>query len=99
MNDQHLIALEEANRVRFGIAAVKREIADGTLTVGEAVFDPRAQSMRLWTLLACQRLWGPRRVSCFLAFMLIGEDRRVRELTDRQRELVGERLEPRRKAA
>lgn len=95
---QHLKALRRANRVRLGLAAVKAEVAAGDLTVAEALEDPRAVSLQLDELLMCQRRWGRARARrAILAASSAGglivplsENRRVGDLTPRQRERIAE---------
>jgi len=90
---QHMDALARANAIRFGIAAVKREVKAGTLTVADALLDERAQPMKLGALLLAQWRWGPDRVRLLCGHMLISEVRRVRDLTTRQRGEIAWRLD------
>lgn len=85
---QYMSALADANRSRLAQADVKHEIADGTLTVADALTDPRAQTMRIGDLLTSQHRWGTTRTNRLLAQVMIGERRKVRDLTDRQQHLI-----------
>ena len=65
--EQHLRALEYANRVRLARARMKRKIAAGELSVTEVVLDCpwQAHSMSISDLLMSQKRWGRTRcVGC-----------------------------------
>lgn len=89
--EQHMQALEQANRVRFARADLKRRVGTGEVSV-EAVLDPdaaipmEAESMGIGLLLAAQKRWGAKRAGTFLRPLGIGERREVGKLTRRQRE-------------
>jgi hypothetical protein len=51
-------SLERANAVRFGQVAVRRAIGAHELSIGAALVDPRASSMRVFDLLMYQFGWG-----------------------------------------
>ena len=87
-NKQQAAALNEANRVRFNAADVKREMRDGRLLLEDAVFDERAQSIVLRTLLMTRKRVGPVRVDRLLRRLEINGQRRIGDLTDRQRQVV-----------
>ena len=57
---QHMRALEQANRVRLARAELKRQVADGELTVAEIVLNCpwEAESMKISDLLTSQHRWG-----------------------------------------
>ena len=91
---QPLRALELANRVRSVRAQLKREVADGRLTVG-AVIDrcpTEASGMALGELLRSQTHWGPARCSRLLTSVGVSEARALGVLTDRQRKALVARL-------
>ncbi|MFZ0386150.1 MAG: hypothetical protein WAL22_10825 [Solirubrobacteraceae bacterium] len=92
---QRLQALELANVVRSARAQLKREIAAGVVTVAEVLGDPppEAEGCSLRELVACQRGWGRRRCTSFLAAYEIGERKLIRELTTCQRDLLAAELE------
>ncbi len=101
MTPQHLRALELANAAKQDHAAVKREIASGGLSVADALTDPRAGSLTVLAVLVAQPGWGPSRARRALAATggrdgawSIAEDRRVRDLTDRQRWAVVAAVKP-----
>jgi hypothetical protein len=92
---QHLSALQRANVVRRASAQIKREIAAGETTVRAALYDERAGCIPVLDLLMAQRRWGRQRSVKLLANLgpwtptgsscSIRENRRVDELTQRQR--------------
>lgn len=95
---QHLAALEKANRHRFAAAEIRRELFEGRITAAEALYDERAQSLTIERLLASQYRWGPQRAARLLRRLdspiPVHENRRVRDLTERQRTLLVEALRP-----
>jgi hypothetical protein len=92
---QRLQALGQANVIRSARAQLKREIATGAVTVAGVLGDPppEAEGCSLRELLACQRGWGRRRCTRFLAAYEISERKLIRELTTRQRDLLAAQLE------
>ncbi len=84
-------ALDVANRVRIGMADVKREIGEGRLSIAKALDDPRAAGMTIFDLLLAQRRWSSRRTADFLEPLRISELRRVDSLTPRQRSFLAAR--------
>ena len=99
---QSLMALQDANQKRCAMAAVRSEISalgleEGRLLVA-GILDgelerPAAQAMTIWRLLTAITRLGPSRVERYLrrANVITG-DRRVRELTNRQRVAVAAQL-------
>jgi len=87
---QHLRALERANRVRLVRAELKRQVAEGELTVAEVVLDApwEAESMAVADLLTSQRRWGRTRVRRFLAQVPLTENKTIGSMTERQRQAV-----------
>jgi hypothetical protein len=57
-----MLALDRANEVRLRQVDVKREIAAGTLSLVDALVDPRAKGMRIGDVLEAQRGYGPHKV-------------------------------------
>jgi hypothetical protein len=93
---QTLMALELANDVRRQRAELRRQLAEGTLSAAQLLLDP-PPAVRGWSigeLLVSQRRWGRIRCQKFLAMNKIGESKNVRDLTERQRRLLAEQLEP-----
>jgi hypothetical protein len=90
MREQQMKALERANVVRFAAADVKRELRDGRLLLGDALFDDRAQSVVLRDLLMAQRFQGPLKVDRLLDTLNVNGYRRVSEITERQKWLVAD---------
>jgi hypothetical protein len=93
---QHLAALASANEIRFAISAEKKRIKgmsrrDGFLRAADVIAANAhpVNRIEMFALLLSVRRNSPAIVSEFLASLHIGELRRVRDLTDRQRgELV-----------
>jgi hypothetical protein len=92
---QHMLALEEANRVRLARAALKRSIARGEVMAARVVLEapPETENMTLSELLGSQRRWGRTRVRKFLSSLALGEAKRVGSLTPRQRLLLARELD------
>lgn len=92
---QHLQALAQANRVRLARAELKRQVADGELTVAEIVLDSpwEAESMAIADLLMSQHRWGRTRCRRFLASLSLSETKTIGSLTDRQRRALAARLQ------
>jgi hypothetical protein len=85
--EQHLRALEYANRVRLARARMKRRVAAGELTAAEVVMNCpwQAQSMSISDLLMSQKRWGRTRCRRLLMSLSVPENKQVGTLTDRQR--------------
>jgi hypothetical protein len=85
--DQHLRALEHANRVRLARASLKRKIAAGELSAAEVILSCpwQAQSMRISDLLMSQKRWGRARCRRLLIAHFVPENKEVGTLTERQR--------------
>lgn len=90
MREQQMKALERANVVRFAAADVKRELRDGRLLLGDALWDERAQSIVLRTLLMTRDRVGPMRVDLLLKRLEINGYKRVGALTERQKGVVAD---------
>ncbi len=88
MREQQMQALKRANIVRYAAADVKRDVRAGNLAISDAMFDDRAQSIVLRTLLLTPSRVGPVRVDRLLRRLQINGHKRVGDLTDRQRQVV-----------
>ena len=97
--EQYMSALAKASEIRAARYAVKRSVARGETTISEALEDPCCQTMPVFDLLITQRGWGRNRTVNVLAGLVISEQRRVGDLTDRQRSLLVQACEPRAVAA
>lgn len=84
---QHLRALEIANRVRLARAEIKRQVAGGELSAADVVMSCPwpAQSMPISTLLTSQKRWGRARCRRMLVSIGVAENKPVGSLTERQR--------------
>ncbi len=80
--------LAYAAQVRAGIADVRRAVRTGTMTISEALDDPRAQRMRIGDLLAAQRLSTPAQIDEQLHGAACSPLRRIEHLTARGRRAV-----------
>lgn len=91
---QYMVALERANEVRLARAELKRQVADGRLTVDTVVLTSpwKAHSMEIADLLMAQRRWGRTRTRRFLAGIPMSESKTIGSMTDRQRTCIAERL-------
>lgn len=87
MAQRHL-ALERANAVRSAAGELKREMKAGRVSLGDALVDERARSIKAFDLLVSQPRWARVKASRHLARCGIPGHRRVGVLTDRQRRLL-----------
>jgi hypothetical protein len=87
-------ALAQANRVRLARAELKRQVADGELTVSGVVLACpwEAESMAISDLLMSQHRWGRTRCRRFLASIPMSETKTVGSMTDRQRHALAAML-------
>jgi hypothetical protein len=85
--EQHLRALEYANRVRLARARMKRRVAAGELPATEVVLNCpwQAHSMSISDLLMSQKRWGRTRCRRLLVSLGVPENKQVGTLTERQR--------------
>jgi hypothetical protein len=85
--EQHLRALEYANRVRLARARMKRKISAGELSATEVVLTCpwQAHSMSISDLLMSQKRWGRTRCRRLLVSLGVPENKQVGTLTERQR--------------
>jgi hypothetical protein len=84
---QHLRALEYANRVRLARARMKRKIAAGELSAADVVLTCpwQAHSMSISDLLMSQKRWGRTRCRRLLVSLGVPENKQIGTLTERQR--------------
>jgi hypothetical protein len=84
---QHLRALEYANRVRLARARLKRKVAAGELSAAEIVLTCpwQAHSMSVSDLLMSQKRWGRTRCRRLLVSLGVPENKQIGTLTERQR--------------
>src|SRR4051794_27465725 len=95
---QHLRALEYANRVRLARARLKRKIAAGELSAADVVMSCpwQAHSMSISDLLMSQKRWGRTRCRRLLVSFGIPENKQIGTLTERQRLALAAGLTPKR---
>src|SRR5215210_2243099 len=86
-DQQHLRALEYANRVRLARARMKRKIAAGELSAADVVLTCpwQAHSMSVSDLLMSQKRWGRTRCRRLLMSLGVPENKQIGTLTERQR--------------
>ena len=91
---QHLRALERANRVRLARAEMKRAIASGELGATEVVLGCpwQAHSMSISDLLMSQKRWGRARCRRLLTSIGVPENKPIGTLTERQRAALADVL-------
>ena len=84
---QHMQALARANQVRLARAELKRQVADGELSVADVVLGCpwEAASMTISDLLMSQHRWGRTRCRRFLASIPMTETKTIGSMTERQR--------------
>ena len=84
---QHLKALERANRVRLARAALKRKVAAGESSAAEVIMASpwEAESMSISELLMSQRRWGRTRCRRVLLSLGLPENKQIGTMTERQR--------------
>jgi hypothetical protein len=84
---QHLRALEYANRVRLARARLKRRIAAGELSAAEVVCRCpwEAHTMSISDLVISQKRWGRTRCRRLLVSLGVPENKPIGTLTERQR--------------
>lgn len=85
--EQHLQALQYANRVRLARADMKRRIAAGELSAADVIMRCpwQAHSMSISDLLMSQKRWGRARCRRLLISLGVTENKQVGTLTERQR--------------
>jgi hypothetical protein len=85
--EQHLRALEYANRVRLARARMKRKIAAGELRAADVILSSpwQAHSMSVSDLLMSQKRWGRTRCRRLLVSLGVPENKQIGTLTERQR--------------
>ena len=86
-DQQHLRALQEANRVRLARAEMKRSIAAGRVASEDVILTCpwQAHSMSISDLLMSQKRWGRARCRRLLMSIGVPENKQVGTLTERQR--------------
>jgi hypothetical protein len=84
---QHLRALEYANRVRLARARLKRKVAAGDLEASDVILTCpwQAHSMSVSDLLMSQKRWGRTRCRRLLISLGVSEIKPIGTLTERQR--------------
>lgn len=91
---QHLKALEQANRVRLARAELKRSVRAGALSASEVILSNpwEADRMEVSDLLTSQKRWGRERSRRLLMPAGIPENKHIGTLTDRQRTALADGL-------
>ena len=91
---QHMQALAQANKVRLARAELKRQVADGELSVADVVLDCpwESESMTIADLLMSQHRWGRSRCRRFLLSIQMTETKTIGSMTERQRKELAARL-------
>jgi hypothetical protein len=80
--------LSYGNEIRVYIAQVKRDLKKGERTIASVLADPMAGSMRLKPMLVSLPRIGEKTVKFELRMLQLDGDKRIRDLTDRQRQVI-----------
>lgn len=94
--EQRMSALKKANHVRSAASRAKQQMRVGAMSIAGGVADPHCGAMTVWQLMLCQRGWGASKAGRLLSRSGISPNRRVSDLTSRQRELLVAAVEERR---
>jgi len=86
--EQYMAALASGNSKRVAAASVRREVAAGTLSLADALEDPRSRVLQIGRLLSSQRGWGDVKIRRALRTIDALPWKHVESLTDRQRKLL-----------
>lgn len=94
---QHMQALAHANHIRSARGTLRQQIAAGSVNICDVIHDPppEAENMTIFDLLRAQHGWATSRTVAFLYGIPpapLAENRRVADLSDRQRNALIERL-------
>lgn len=87
---QPLIALDRANEIRFARCQARRDLRAGVITLAQTLDLACCRRMRVVDVLVWQRGWGPHRARRALRAAGCSERLLVEQLTDRQRQVLGE---------
>jgi hypothetical protein len=92
---QHMQALARANEVRLARAALKRQVAAGTMEARDIVLEVpwEAESMSVSELLSAQRRWGRQRSRKLIVAAGLTETKRLGTMTERQRGILARALD------
>ena len=92
--EQHLRALEYANRVRLARARMKRKITAGELSAAQVILTCpwQAHTMDISDLLMSQKRWGRARCRRLLISLGVPENKKIGTLTERQRHALADVL-------
>lgn len=93
-DQQHLKALDRANRVRLARAKLKRLVAAQRLQAHEVILECpwEAHSMEISDLLMSQKRWGRARCRRLLLSLSVPENKEIGTLTERQRTALASHL-------
>jgi hypothetical protein len=92
---QHLRALARANEIRLARAELKRQVAEGEISVVSVILECpwEAASMTVSDLLTSQRRWGSTRVRKVLQSIPMSENKTIGSMTERHRTALAGLLE------
>lgn len=90
--EQHLTALEKANKIRLGRAEIKQNLQAGKENIRKLILEPPEviQTMTVYELLISQRQWARTRTLRAInkPWLNISENTTVGSLTERQKILL-----------
>ena len=89
-DQQRLLALKRANRIRHARADLKRRLRSGEMAAADVVLrcSRDTDTMTVGTVLLSQPGWGPRRSSTMLRSVALSESKMLGSLTERQRVML-----------
>jgi hypothetical protein len=96
---QYMDALARANKIRFARGDAKRDVYEGRLSFADALYLECCQSMRVLELLMAQHRWGEAKARKLIGVLRLSHDKRIDELTGRQRRALIAAVGDRRTAA
>ena len=68
--------------------SIRKQIADGEMTVADAIYDPEAGHLKVADVIEAQHGWGEVRTHKLLSFIGIEGSTRLDDLTWHQRDLL-----------
>lgn len=88
--EQHMAALEQANKIRLGKAQIKRNLRDGIVTIPELVSESphELNNIPLYEVLTAMTHWGRHRVMRVFDKLDCSEGIKFGALTERQKKIL-----------
>jgi hypothetical protein len=86
--EQRMAALDRAQEANLARFEVLKAVREGRITLAAAALDPRLDSIEVGKLLRERRGWGRKTILRTLQTLQLREQKRLGELTERQRRLL-----------